>query len=159
MTAIRIFEVGPRDGLQSIKRTVPTSTKLDLITRLVEAGLKNVEITSVVSPRAVPQLADCRQVLSSSSVQAVQRMKDGPRLSCLVPNKKGLEIAIENGSEEVAVFVSATEAFSRANTNCSVEESLQRVTDVAARALESGLAVRGQVTKAPLPFSTKRKTK
>lgn len=140
---VRIFEVGPRDGLQNVKTTVPTDTKLGLISRLIPSGVRNIEITSVVSPRAIPQLADNRQVLGSNLVQNVLREQPGVRLSCLVPNNRGLGTTIEHNVKEVAVFVSATEGFSRANINCSVDDGLRRARDVAAKALESGLTVRG----------------
>lgn len=140
---VRIFEVGPRDGLQNVKPTIPTNTKLDLISRLIHTGIKDIEITSVVSPRAIPQLADNHQILSSSLVQNILREKPGIRLSCLVPNNKGLGIAVQHEIKEVAVFVSATEGFSRANINCSVDEGLRRAKAVTAKAIESGLTVRG----------------
>ncbi|EXJ65411.1 hydroxymethylglutaryl-CoA lyase [Cladophialophora yegresii CBS 114405] len=124
--AARIVEVRPRDGLQNIKTT----------------GLQTMEITSVVSPRAIPQLADCRAVLADPMIKGMVR-DDSLRVPVLVTNLKGLEVAVENGVREVAVFVSATEAFSRANINATIEEGLARAGHVANRATVVGVAVRG----------------
>ncbi len=144
-SAVRIVEVGPRDGLQNIKTTIPTAIKLELISRLRQTGLKTIEITSVVSPKAVPQLADCRQVLADGNIRA---MVDDERLRVpvLIPNLKGLEIALQNGVREVAVFVSATEGFSRANVNATVEEGLTRARQVTEKARAAGRAVRGYIS-------------
>ncbi len=139
---VRIVEVGPRDGLQNFSAFVPTSTKLELISRLRDVGLGTIELTSVVSPKAIPQLADCQTVLSSPTVKALQE-RPALRLPVLIPNTKGLEIAIKHGVKEVAVFVSATEGFSKANINCNVEEGLQRAWKVAKMAQSAGIAVRG----------------
>lgn len=138
------MEVGPRDGLQNIREKVPTSTKLELIQRLRDAGLRTIELTSVVSPRAIPQLADCRDVLGNSSVNTLlQHDQAGLRFPVLVPNVKGLEIALQYGVKEVAVFISATEGFSKANINCSVEQGIARAKEVAGLARKAGVAVRG----------------
>lgn len=142
--AVRIVEVGPRDGLQAIKDPVPTEIKLDLIQRLEESGLRGIELTSAVSPTAVPQLADCQDVLGSPRVRnllADRRL----RLPVLVPNTKGLEIAVQHGVREVAVFVSATEGFSRANINCTVEQGVERAREVIDLASKSNVDVRGWV--------------
>lgn len=140
LSSVRIVEVGPRDGLQNIPDLIPTATKLKLIRRLERAGLNTIELTSVVSPRRVPQLADCREVLSD----VFKRMggKD-IRLPVLVPNGKGLDIASKYGVKEVAVFISATEGFSQANINCSVEQGIERARNVVSLALKSNIAVRG----------------
>ncbi|KAF0330624.1 3-hydroxymethyl-3-methylglutaryl-coenzyme a lyase [Colletotrichum asianum] len=143
--SVRIVEVGPRDGLQNVKSPIDTGDKLALIERLRQAGLQNIEITSVVSPKAIPQLADCRQVLSSGLIREWLRSSSDLRLPVLVPNTKGLQIALDHDVREVAVFVSATEGFSRANLNCSVDEGIQRAHQVATKAVSAGLAVRGQV--------------
>ncbi|KAJ5989534.1 aldolase [Penicillium waksmanii] len=148
---VRIVEVGPRDGLQNIRDSVPTQTKLELIRRLQATGLSTIELTSVVSPRAIPQLKDCREVLRD---EELKKFLQNPRLRLpvLVPNEKGLKIAIEHGVREVAVFVSATEGFSKANINCTVQEGIERAKRVAALALatkeagESQIAVRGYVS-------------
>lgn len=142
MDKVRIVEVGPRDGLQNVKTSIPTPTKIELIKRLQQTGLQSVEITSVVSPRAIPQLSDCTTVLSNAHIQRV--LQNGQiRAPVLIPNLKGLEIALQHGVREVAVFVSASEGFSRANINCSVQEGLDRAKAVAERARENNLAVRG----------------
>ncbi|KAK7459926.1 hypothetical protein CaCOL14_009119 [Colletotrichum acutatum] len=144
--AVRIVEVGPRDGLQNVKTVVDTSTKLEFIQRLQGAGLQNIEITSVVSPKAIPQLADCRKILSAPAVKKWQQTDNTLRLPVLVPNVKGLRIALEHGVREVAVFVSATEGFSRANINCTVDESLKHAKQVATEARAAGVLVRGYVS-------------
>lgn len=148
--AIRIVEVGPRDGLQNVSGFIPTTTKIELITRLREAGLQTIELTSVVSAKAIPQLADCQSVLSDPTVTALQNQQS-LRLPVLIPNLKGLAIALKHGVKEIAVFVSATEGFSQANINCSVEEGLQRATEVATAAKLAGVAVRGCVECAHFP--------
>ena len=149
-SAVRLVEVSPRDGLQNIHHHIPTATKTELIRRLHAAGLRTIEVTSVVSPRAIPQLADCRGVLGDAFVQALLN-RDGDdeetqgtlRLPVLVPNRKGFEVAVDQGVREVAVFVSASEGFSRANVNCGMEEALKRARDVAGRASAVDVAVRG----------------
>ncbi|ODM18268.1 hypothetical protein SI65_06139 [Aspergillus cristatus] len=144
-SAVRIVEVGPRDGLQNIKEPIPTATKVELIRRLERTGLRTIELTSVVSPRAIPQLSDCQDVLSDTSVERLQADPDR-RFPVLVPNLKGLDIAIRYGVREVAVFVSATEGFSKANINCSVEEGIQRAKCVVEKAAQYGIPVRGYVS-------------
>jgi hydroxymethylglutaryl-CoA lyase len=140
--SVRIVEVGPRDGLQNIRDSIPTATKLELIRRLEDTGLNTIELTSVVSPRSIPQLADCRDVLGNSVVkQLVSKPHLG--LPVLVPNVKGLGIAIQHGVKEIAVFVSATEGFSKANINCTVEQGIGRARNVASLALKSNIVVRG----------------
>ncbi len=138
--AIRIVEVGPRDGLQNEKALVATATKVKLIHRLADCGLCQVEATSFVSPKWVPQLADAEQVMAG----LVPR--PGVSYPVLVPNLTGLERALAAGAREVAVFTAASEAFNRRNTNASVEESLQRFAPVMARAAEAGVPVRGYVS-------------
>ena len=140
--AVRIVEVGPRDGLQNIQKPIPTQTKLELIRRLIDTGLRTVELTSVVSPKAIPQLADCRQVLQDSDVKPLLN-RPNLRLPVLVPNLKGLDIAIQQGVREIAVFVSATEGFSRANINCTVDEGIKRAKQVASKAVSAGVTIRG----------------
>lgn len=139
---VRIMEVGPRDGLQNIAQSIPTAIKIELIERLRATGLNQIELTSAVSPKAIPQLADNQKVLSHHSVRALIA-QPGTRMPVLVPNRQGLELAMKHGVKEVAVFVSATEGFSKANTNCTVEESLRRAGEVAAIAIRSGVDVRG----------------
>ncbi|EED14079.1 3-hydroxymethyl-3-methylglutaryl-Coenzyme A lyase [Talaromyces stipitatus ATCC 10500] len=145
---VRIVEVGPRDGLQSIQDTVPTETKIELIQRLRQAGLRSIELTSVVSPRKIPQLADCQEVLANPAIKRLieDPEKLGLQLPVLTPNLKGLEIALSRGVKEVAVFISATERFSQANINCSIEGGLERARAVARKAIQAGVAVRGYVS-------------
>jgi hydroxymethylglutaryl-CoA lyase len=140
--AVRIMEVGPRDGLQNIANAVPTTVKIELIERLRAAGLRRIEVTSAVSPKAVPQLADSQDLLSSHNLQAMI-LQPGMQMPVLVPNVRGLRLAMQHGAKEVAVFVSATEGFSRANTNCSVEEGLRRAGEVVEMAMKAGIQVRG----------------
>jgi isopropylmalate/homocitrate/citramalate synthase len=117
---VKMVEVGPRDGLQNEKKTVPTDIKVELIDRLAAAGLPVVEAGSFVSPKWVPQMADTAEVMSRI------KRRDGVSYPVLVPNMKGLEAAIAAGVAEVAGFAAATETFSQKNTNCSIAESLQR---------------------------------
>ncbi|AOH36682.1 hydroxymethylglutaryl-CoA lyase [Luteimonas sp. JM171] len=138
--AVRIVEVGPRDGLQNEKAIVPAATKIELINRLSATGLKTIEATSFVSPRWVPQLADAAEVFA-----AIER-RPGVAYPVLVPNEKGYERARAVGVEEIAVFTAASEAFNRANINASIEESLARFEPVIARAREDGVRVRGYVS-------------
>lgn len=140
--AVRIVEVGPRDGLQNIRDAIPTATKLELIRRLEQTGLNTIELTSVVSPKAIPQLADCREVLGNPGIKQLLN-ESRLRLPVLVPNIKGLDIAVQYGVKEIAVFVSATEGFSKANINCTVQQGMDRATQVASAALRSNIAVRG----------------
>ncbi|KUL84074.1 hypothetical protein ZTR_07436 [Talaromyces verruculosus] len=144
----RIVEVGPRDGLQSIKDAVPTEVKIELIQRLRRAGLRSIELTSIVSTRRVPQLADCQEILTNPAIKDLIQQSEGNslRLPVLTPNLKGLEIALSRGVKEVAVFISATEGFSEANINCSVEQGIEKARAVAQKAIEAGIAVRGYVS-------------
>ncbi|KAI5673800.1 hypothetical protein M9H77_14164 [Catharanthus roseus] len=137
---VKIVEVGPRDGLQNEKNTVPTSVKVALIHKLVSSGLPVVEATSFVSPKWVPQLADAKDVM-----KAVKNL-DGARLPVLTPNLKGFEAAVAAGAKEVAVFASASESFSKSNINCSIEESLSRYRAVTDAAKRLSIPVRGYVS-------------
>jgi hydroxymethylglutaryl-CoA lyase len=144
---VRIVEVGPRDGLQSIKDAISTETKVQLIQRLHGAGLRAIELTSVVSPRRVPQLADCQQVLADPVIKGLLADARGDlRLPVLVPNTRGLDVAISHGVKEVAVFISATEGFSKANINGTVQQGIERARRVARKAIDSGISVRGYVS-------------
>jgi hydroxymethylglutaryl-CoA lyase len=140
--AVTVVEVGPRDGLQNEDVVVPTAAKVALIERLADAGLPVVEATSFVSPRAVPQLADADEVLP-----AVHR-RPGVRYPVLVPNTRGLERALAAGADAVAVFTAASEAFTRANINMTVAESLAAFTPVLERARAAGMWTRGYVSTA-----------
>lgn len=140
--SVRIVEVRPRDGLQNIRNSVPTATKLELIRWLENAGLNTIELTSVNSPRAVSQLADCREVLGNPLVKQLVSKKQ-LRLPVLVPNKKGLDVAIQHSVNEISVFISATEGFSKANINCTVEQGLEISRNITSLSLELNIAVRG----------------
>ncbi|MCU0773282.1 MAG: hydroxymethylglutaryl-CoA lyase [Ideonella sp.] len=141
---VTLVDVGPRDGLQNEKQPVPTEAKVELVRRLVAAGLREIEVTSFVSPKWVPQMADNAQVLA-----AVGR-PPGVRLSVLVPNMKGLEAALAappgQRPDEVVVFGAASEAFSQRNINCSIAESLERFRPVVAAAHEVDLKVRAAIS-------------
>jgi len=137
---IRIVEVGPRDGLQNESATVCVETKVALIERLVAAGLRDIEAGSFVSAKRVPQMADTKAVL------ARLRTPEHVRLSALVPNMRGLEEALACGLRGVAVFVAATESFSKENIGCSIAESLARYAPAVEAAVAAGLDVRGYIS-------------
>lgn len=137
---VKIVEVGPRDGLQNEKNIVPTSVKIELIHKLVASGLSVVEATSFVSPKWVPQLADAKDVL-----EGIQQAPD-VQFPVLTPNLRGFEAAIAAGANEVAVFASASESFSKSNLNCTIEASLARYRDVTSAAKKHGIRVRGYVS-------------
>ncbi|MEO8305256.1 MAG: hydroxymethylglutaryl-CoA lyase [Betaproteobacteria bacterium] len=137
---VRLVEVGPRDGLQNEKATVPTDVKVALIDRLTDAGFPAIEATAFVSAKWVPQMAD------AAFVMAGIRRKPGVRYPVLTPNIKGFEAALEAGADEVAVFVAASETFSRKNTNCSIAESLERARPIFDAAAASGVRVRGYLS-------------
>lgn len=137
---VKVVEVGPRDGLQNEKNTVPTSVKIELIHRLVASGLSVVEATSFVSPKWVPQLADAKDVL-----EGIRHAPD-VRFPVLAPNLRGFEAAVAAGAKEVAIFASASESFSKSNINCTIEESLVRYRDVTSAAKKHGICLRGYVS-------------
>jgi len=137
---VRLYEVGPRDGLQNEKKIVPTEVKVALIDRLAAAGLKKIEATSFVSAKWVPQMSDNAQVMA-----AISRMA-GVDYPVLTPNLKGFEAALRAGATEAAIFGAASESFSQKNINCSIKESLDRFADVMVRAAEENIAVRGYVS-------------
>ena len=137
---VRIVEVGPRDGLQNEKQAVSTQVKLELIDRLVQAGLGVIEATSFVSPKWVPQMADHDSILRQL------RKVPGVQFAVLTPNLKGFEAAADAGATEVAVFAAASESFSRRNINCSIGESIDRFIPVFEAARARGIRVRGYVS-------------
>jgi hydroxymethylglutaryl-CoA lyase len=137
---VKIVEVGARDGLQNESGEVPPAVKVELIERLAAAGLRSVEAGAFVSPKWVPQMADSGAVLAGLS------RRSGTSYPALVPNLKGLEAAIAAGVEEIAVFVSASESFSRKNIACSRAESLARLSDVFDLASARGMKIRGYVS-------------
>lgn len=137
---VKVVEVGPRDGLQNEQKVVPTEVKIDLIDRLSATGLSSIEVTSFVSPKWIPQMADNAQVF-----QRIQKRND-VSYPVLVPNLKGLEDAVRAGVKEIAVFVAASEAFSKANTNCSIQESVKNITVVTEEAKRHSMRIRGYVS-------------
>jgi len=139
---VTVVEVGPRDGLQNEASAVPAADKVRLVEALADAGLPVVEVTSFVSPKAVPQLADADEVLP-----AVRR-REGVRYPVLVPNMRGLERAVTAGADAIAVFTAASEGFARANINMSIAESLAAFAPVLEQALMAGMWTRGYVSTA-----------
>ena len=138
--AVRIVEMGPRDGLQNEKQLVSVETKLELIDRLAAAGLREIEATSFVSPKWVPQMGDHDELMR----RLVRR--DGVRYPVLTPNLRGFEAAVAAGADEVAVFAAASETFSRKNINCGIVESIARFEPLLASAKARGVRVRGYVS-------------
>ena len=139
-TRVTLVEVGPRDGLQNEKQPVASATKVELVHRLQAAGLREIEVTSFVSPKWVPQMADNTEVMA-----AIMR-QPGVRYSVLTPNMKGLEAALLSKPDEIVVFGAASEAFSQRNINCSIEESVERFRPVVAAAHAHGIKVRGAIS-------------
>jgi hydroxymethylglutaryl-CoA lyase len=139
-TAVKIVEVGPRDGLQNEKQTISAEVKIDLVNRLSDAGIPNVEAVSFVSPKWVPQMAT-----SSEVMQGIQR-RPGTIYSALVPNMKGFDAALAAKMDEVVIFGAASETFSQKNINCSIAESIERFRDVAQAAKQHGMRLRGSVS-------------
>jgi len=140
--SVTIVEVGPRDGLQNERHYVPTEQKIELIERLSETGLRRIEMTSFVHPKAIPQLQDSEEV-----VRRVQR-KAGVIYSTPIPNEKGLERALVSGVKEVALFVSASETHNQKNVKMSVSDSLRGFWNIAEKALANGIRMRGYVVTA-----------
>ena len=136
----KIVEVSPRDGLQNEKEQISTDIKVELIDRLTAAGFPNIEATSFVSPKWVPQMADAADVMSR-----IQR-KPGVIYSVLTPNMKGLEGAIAAKADEIVIFGAASEAFSQKNINCSIAESIARFEPVAQAARAAGIRIRGSIS-------------
>lgn len=137
---VRLIEVGPRDGLQNEPLFVPTETKIELINQLGQSGLQYIEVTSFVSPKAIPQLADNALVFSQIS------KPDAVHFSALVPNMQGMERAMAAGVKEIALFTAASETFNQRNINCSIEESIQRFEPVIAEAKARGIYVRAYIS-------------
>ena len=137
---VKLIDVGPRDGLQNEKSPVPAEVKIGLVHRLQEAGLQEIEVTSFVSPKWVPQMADNVEVMAG-----IER-KAGVRYSVLTPNLQVYEAAVKTRPDEIVVFGSASEAFSQKNINCSIAESIERFAPVVEAALAAGIAVRGAMS-------------
>jgi len=139
-TQITLVDVGPRDGLQNEAQPVETAHKVELVQRLQAAGLREIEVTSFVSPKWVPQMAD------NAAVMAGLQRKRGVRYAVLTPNMQGFEAALASRPDEIVVFGAASEAFSQRNINCSIEESIERFRPVATAAHAHGIKVRGAVS-------------
>ena len=137
---VEIFEVGPRDGLQNEKQHIATSDKIALVDRLSSAGFRRIEVASFVSPKWVPQMADSADVLAGIT------RASGVSYAALTPNMRGFEGAVAAKADEIAIFGSASEGFSKANINASIEESLARFAPVAEAAKAQGIPVRGYVS-------------
>lgn len=137
---VEIFEVGPRDGLQNEKKDIPAQDKIALVDCLSRAGFRRIEVASFVSPKWVPQMASSTEVLAGIT------RADGVRYAALTPNMRGFEDALAAKADEVAIFGSASEGFSKANINASIAESLERFAPVAKAAQAAGLPVRGYVS-------------
>lgn len=137
---VKIVDVGPRDGLQNEKTMVPAAVKIELVHRLQAAGLREIEVTSFVSPKWVPQMADNAEVMAG-----IQR-KPGVRYSVLTPNMQGFEAAVTSMPDEVVVFAAASEAFSQRNINCSIAESIKRFRPVVEAAKARNIHVRGAIS-------------
>jgi len=139
-THVKLVEVGPRDGLQNEKQTISLDIKRELVNRLADAGLPNIEAASFVSPKWVPQMATSTELMAS-----IDR-HPGTLYSALVPNMKGFEAALAARADEVVIFGAASEAFSQKNINCSVAESIERFREVAIAATSNGLRLRGSIS-------------
>jgi len=137
---VKLVEVGPRDGLQNEKLPVPAAVKIELVHRLQDAGLTEIEVTSFVSPKWVPQMADNAEVMAGIARKA------GVRYSVLTPNAQGFEAALKSRPDEIVVFAAASEAFSQRNINCSIVESIERFAPVVAAARAAGIYVRGAMS-------------
>ena len=137
---VRIFEVGPRDGLQNEKEIIPLSVKIELIDKLSDCGFSHIEAGAFVSPKWVPQMTD-----SSEVMQGIQQ-RDGITYACLVPNDKGMEAALKADVKEIAIFTAASETFTEKNINCTIEQSIQRFETVVKMAAENNIKVRGYVS-------------
>ncbi|MGC8202900.1 hydroxymethylglutaryl-CoA lyase [Aliiroseovarius sp. PTFE2010] len=137
---VEIFEVGPRDGLQNEKARIPTQAKIALVDCLSRAGFRRIEVASFVSPKWVPQMADSGDVL-----QGIKRAQ-GVSYAALTPNTTGFERAVDAGADEIAIFASASEGFSKANINCTIAESLDRFRPVMDQANAANIRVRGYIS-------------
>ena len=137
---VQIVDVGPRDGLQNEKQMIPADVKVELVDRLTDAGFGNIEVTSFVSPKWVPQMSDAAEVMARI------RRKPGVIYSVLVPNAKGFEGALAAKADEIVVFAAASEAFSQRNINCSIDESIERFRPVTEAAQQHGISIRGAIS-------------
>jgi len=138
--SVKIVEVGPRDGLQNEKKIIDTNIKVELVNQLQNAGCKYIEVGAFVSPKAVPRMADSKEVF-----KLIERSED-VTYAALTPNLKGFDSAIQVNANEVAVFTAASEAFNNANIRCSIDESIERFNPVFEAAREHDIPVRGYVS-------------
>jgi len=139
-SSVQIVEVGPRDGLQNQAKILPAAVKIDFIDRLSATGLSVIEATAFVSPKWIPQLADHAEVFAGI------HKKSGVRYPVLVPNVKGMQVAMAAGVTDIAVFSAASETFSQKNTNCSIAESLARIAEIMILAKQHNIRVRGYIS-------------
>ena len=137
---VTIFEVAPRDGLQNVKKVIPTAEKIQFVNLLSKCGFKKIEVGSFVNPSWIPHMADSREVMDG-----IIRHPE-VKYCALTPNLNGLEQAISAKADEIAIFSSASESFSQKNTNCSIEESIERYKQVVKKASENGIPVRGYLS-------------
>ncbi|MBM7583427.1 hydroxymethylglutaryl-CoA lyase [Caldicoprobacter guelmensis] len=141
-TEVVIFEVGPRDGLQNQREFIPTDKKVELINKLVAAGCKKIEVTSFVNPKWVPQMRDAKEVCAR-----IER-REGVVYSALIPNLKGLELALEAGLQEVVTIISASESHNKKNVNRSISQSLKEIEEINRIASENNVRVRSYIATA-----------
>jgi hydroxymethylglutaryl-CoA lyase len=140
ISSVQIVEVGPRDGLQNEKSVVATEVKVDLLNRLNAAGFARIEVTSFVSPKWVPQLADATEVMQQ------MKRRPGTTYSVLVPNLQGVHKAVAAKADEIVIFTAASETFCQKNINCSIEQSFERYAPVAEVVKANGLRLRGSIS-------------
>jgi hydroxymethylglutaryl-CoA lyase len=144
---VTIVEMGLRDGLQNEKAVLPTSVRLELLQKLMDAGSRRIEVGAFVSPQWVPQMAGSAEVTNAAlRMQKEKKTPKGVEFSVLVPNEKGMMMALETGIKEVAIFASSSESFSKKNINCSIEESFRRFEAVMAMAKKNKIKVRGYLS-------------
>lgn len=142
---IKIVEVGPRDGLQNEKINIPTEVKLDYILKLLESGITSLEVTSFVSPKAIPQMSDAKELFTELDARIDMKNYELP---CLVPNMKGYETARELGVREIALFSATSDDFTQKNINATVDVSFKRMEEVAKAAKADGIRIRGYISTA-----------
>ena len=141
---VKLVEVGPRDGLQNEKKILSTEAKFEYIKLLSETGLQTIEVTSFVSPKAIPQMSDSKELYTKVN----KKLSDKINYPCLVPNLIGYEGAKSVGVKEIALFSATSDAFTQKNINCTVDESFKRMSDVASEAKKDGIKLRGYISTA-----------
>jgi hydroxymethylglutaryl-CoA lyase len=145
---VQIVEVGPRDGLQNEKEILDTETKLNYLIKLSDAGLTTLEVTSFVSPKAIPQMYDATELFQKISSKLKGTSDKKFDLPCLVPNLKGLDKAVEIGVKNIALFTATSDEFTKKNINATVDESFERMAAIADKAKSAGIKMRGYVSTA-----------